>query len=1852
MRNSTFIRPIFKTILALFFLVISVHVSAQLKALFDVSVTSGCAPLQVTFTSKSTGNIKYYYWYTEYVNETNLGGTPYTLPSPSRTYTVGGTYSIKLVIEDANGNKDSIIVKDLITVFQKPDVCFDAPNIGCVPFSTCFNNCSKAYGSNIAKYAWTFGNNSSTLEKPCVNYPSAGTYTVTLSVTDDNGCVNSKQALSYITVLPQPAATFKATKTTACAPPLTTTLTADDTSSAYTYTWDVQGVGTFSGKTVNDVLFDKTGRYDVTLHVTGPGGCDKTTKVTGFIAIENPIASFSVPQRTCVGSAITFTNTSKNATGATYDYDWGDGTTHGKIASPGHNYTTPGEKIITQVVTSADGNCSSTFIDTIEVQQPKADFKIIPQTGTRKAYGCKPFNNFTFVSTSTGAATYNWTWGDGTFGGGDTAINGYFSGDYTVILEAYSSNGCRSTATGLVQVDTMYARFSSDKATGGCAPLTMKFTDQSFSDSAITSYTWTFHDGSTQTGKNASFVYPLGGVFDVKLRVQNSFGCVDTTSIKVEAGYRPKADYIRTPAVACATSPILFQDKSTVVGDTGVTYWRWDFYSPTPNRDGSRQGSKFATWDNACDTGYFNTRYIVSHHGCNDTIYRNKDVYRYGPVLCQEYLTPVCVDPASEVDKNRVFLFANVKGYTSYDWFYGDGDSDNITPLSVNQDRPSPDPAFADSLRFDPANHADASKWHHYKTKGTYIPTINAMLNGIVRNPTNTADTTVSCTTPFQYPAVTIPDFEPQFVIPDTICYNNGINLLAHDTGDADRLEWFINDVLISDTIFFKVPASKFQNAAKHTVKLRLWYVNCFVDSVRTLTVLKPAPVINSASPSSGCAPLKVIFKGSDTSGVAVAEWKWNFASANPTFSLIQNPDTVRYNVSSPNNTPYPVTLTTKDIFGCEFSRSLAQGIKVTAPHSAFAVNKTNYCLGDTVKLTNQATPDSANIRWYYSSGDSSKVKSPVYVPDTFGQLIITQITDLGGGCYDTLRRTVIVEPVPTADFSVIGPSQAECYPFTGVCFATKTTPQPYSYSYQWSFGNGDTVGFGTGFDTTCTGFFNPGKYDVCLKAYSQSGLCKDSICKDDYIQVRGPSADFTISDTNVCVKDPIYFTMINPINISKFNWDFGDGSGFENDTVQFHSYPPPGGIAVAGTVCPLLQIESGPCKITISHCLFVNDVIARFTIPGDSATIGINPKKIGIDTIKACGQYQLNASLSGSFEHISSFRWHPNNGDPTNSTDSSITAIYKVGLHKMYLAVDDTASGCRDTIFQNIMVYPNAVANAGSDQILCPGDSSTLHGTGGIVYEWFPLGGLNRGDTSDVIVNPGSSSSYTLIVTDINHCKDTDDVFIFRDRTAVSFVLAQHTACGFMAAAPVNQSTGNVFDWLFDDNTPSSAPAPVVNFFQAGKHFIQLTGYDLDPKCTKTFRDTIEVFPLPSIIGPSDHTLCFGDSILLNTTVSGRGPTIIKWTPSTGLNNPDIASPIAKPDNLTQYIITVTDTNCVNRDTVNIDVDHATAKFTTATIDTCYQLPLRITNTSVGTSFKWEFDNDINHVTGAYTPVFTYTTAGKYTIRLTVVDKDIKCKKVATQDVIVHPAPPVNVNGGGFMCNYDSLYLYADGAVSYVWTPSTDLGTPNSAGTWCYADVNTIYTVIGTDAFNCQNKDSLQVRVQPDYSFQDPADDTLIIGEYKTFDVTAGPGNISYEWKPATWLSCSNCPNPTLQPLKTTCYEIYFVDDAKCYPKKTEVCVFVDEKYTVDVPNAFTPNGDGRNDKIYVRGFGIKKLLNFTIYNRWGEVVFETSDMAVGWDGVYKDKMQNDETYAFIVNVETWQGEVMNKNGYITLLK
>lgn len=213
-------------------------------------------------------------------------------------------------------------------------------------------------------------------------------------------------------------------------------------------------------------------------------------------------------------------------------------------------------------------------------------------------------------------------------------------------------------------------------------------------------------------------------------------------------------------------------------------------------------------------------------------------------------------------------------------------------------------------------------------------------------------------------------------------------------------------------------------------------------------------------------------------------------------------------------------------------------------------------------------------------------------------------------------------------------------------------------------------------------------------------------------------------------------------------------------------------------------------------------------------------------------------------------------------------------------------------------------------------------------------------------------------------------------------------------------------------------------------------------------------------------------------------------------------------------------------------------------------------------------------------------------------------------------------------------LWNFGDGNTSSSFNPTHTFGDTGSY------DIS--LTVISTD--NCPGDTTIYeyIRVNP-LPPADAGNDTTVYQE-STIQLTA-EGGVDYLWDTG-----ENSQTISVTPPQTTTYLVTVTDAAGCV-SFGEVTVTIDFKYVLFVPTMFSPNNDGNNDILYVRGLGIKNF-SFQVYNRWGEKVFETSDKTTGWDGKYKGKELNTGVFVFLLQADMDNGEVVKRSGNITLVK
>ncbi|MBI1782610.1 MAG: gliding motility-associated C-terminal domain-containing protein, partial [Sphingobacteriales bacterium] len=342
-----------------------------------------------------------------------------------------------------------------------------------------------------------------------------------------------------------------------------------------------------------------------------------------------------------------------------------------------------------------------------------------------------------------------------------------------------------------------------------------------------------------------------------------------------------------------------------------------------------------------------------------------------------------------------------------------------------------------------------------------------------------------------------------------------------------------------------------------------------------------------------------------------------------------------------------------------------------------------------------------------------------------------------------------------------------------------------------------------------------------------------------------------------------------------------------------------------------------------------------------------------------------------------------------------------------------------------------------------------------------------------------------------------------------------------------------------------------------------------------------------------------------------------------------------------------ITDINgCKDSTTKNVIVQSLTVDAgndTTICKNTAYQLNTSVLN---GISFTWTPVQYLNNNT-IQNPIATINSSQKFYF---TANNSIGCIATDSVTLAVYPDPQFNISPDQSICKNETAQLIATGGNTYQWKNESSLSALNIPNPSASPATTTTYAVKVTD--QCNISDSLFTTIT--------VNDLPVIGLTKSNDIDcsndkamlSATGATEYIWSPVTGLDNPSSPNPVSSPTTTTEYTVRGTDANGCSAEgKITVEVTTNNKSGYNIPNAFTPNGDGKNDCIRVKYWGPTLEFEFNIYTRWGEKVFTSKNTDSCWDGTYKGVQQPLGVYVYYIKAKTACGDVFKK-GTITLIR
>lgn len=613
-----------------------------------------CQGLESIFTDESffdEGVIVEWNW--------DLGDmTMTTEPSPAHIYDDYGNYEVTLSIIGDNGCE--ALFTDSVSVYPLPEVDFTSMN-DCAYDSAAFTNLSTIAAGIISEYTWDFGDGSepSDIFSPNHLFAEHGTYDVHLTAASTYGCTDDLTL--PIIRFAAPVADFDLTNS--CIYDLSTPINTSTIDLPYfisDYLWDF-GDGTTAAVADPIHEFDAHGLYEVSLLVTSEEGClDSIAQEIQIYA--EPTAHFTVGDD-CVNESATLTNLSTVADGALTSFTWnfGDGETS-DLESPEYVYASHGVYDILLTVTSEHGCSSDTLIPTERFAVPEVSFTV----ENACLYDSLYFNNLSEIAAPYLIADYDWNFGDGTDSGVDNPSHLFTeAGTYTILLTTTSENGCVGNYSTSVDVHPVpVVNFWAEPVCLNQG-ITAFENASSIAWGAISSWEWTFPDGSTSSLENPSINFDAAGEHLIQLVATSNFGCLDSAELPVLVRALPFADFIVDDQVICGNECITLTSTSfSLEGELTDFYWSSDFGHTD---HGETTQFCFESYDEV--ETYFDIQLVtMDEFGCKDT------------VLAEDFITVLPTPKAAFVtNPDEIDLldpevdFINLSLYAShYVWDFGD----------------------------------------------------------------------------------------------------------------------------------------------------------------------------------------------------------------------------------------------------------------------------------------------------------------------------------------------------------------------------------------------------------------------------------------------------------------------------------------------------------------------------------------------------------------------------------------------------------------------------------------------------------------------------------------------------------------------------------------------------------------------------------------------------------------------------------------------------------------------------------------------------------------------------------------------------------------------------------------------------------------------------------------------------------------------------------------------------------------------------------------------------------------------------------------------------------------------------
>jgi PKD repeat protein len=1416
--------------------------------------------------------------------------------TPNINYTFSGnqlSHNVRLTITTSDGC--TAFIEHVVNSLPAPTADFGFSPVTCASQLVYFTDYSQENGGgSIISWDWNFGdpstgpNNASTAQNPNHSFSTFGTFTVSLIVTNTDGCQDTIAKTVIINQLP--LANF--TADTACLGSVTTFSSATSVPHApsiISYSWDFGDLSGHSSLPNPTYLYTSYGIFNVTLTIVNSNGCiNSTTKQV--LVHPLPIPAFTYTNPNCLGALVQYTNQSTTVTGylgsiVTWDWHFGDGSPDVIINAPGGNpnvsHTFIGNATphtVRLTVTTSDG-CIA-FIEHVvnSMPSPIASFSF-PTSNC--AQQCVLFTDNSQGNGGGIITNWHWDFGDPASGGNNNSTSQSpchtFSapGTYTVTEIVYNATNCTDTSIQTITIITLpLFNFHADTVCLGSLT-TFHFDSIPGSIGTISQYLWNFDDGQTSSLKNPTHPYQTSGVFNVTLTVTTTEGCINHITKPVLVIPPPVASFITT-APACAGDSVLFTSLSSTPHGI-ISTWAWTF------GDGDTGTGPIVSHLYANGGTYPVTLTITTSDNCTATK-TIQVVINPAPTADFMYATTRCAQmPFQFTDQSQQ---GGVSPIAQWLWNFGDPTSgpDNTSTIknpthafthsgnfwvnlmvttqvgcfdsightvSVNA---SPVAKFtADTACMGSPTHFADSSIANSASMVSWLWDFGELSSGpsntsTLQNPEHTygasgiytvmltVTNSNSCTHDTTKQITVYP--KPQAMFSASVsCVGDSTSFTDLSNAPGSALAAWFWDFGDGGNSTIENPKHIYTSAGTFNVKLRVTNLSGCADSIVIPIITRPKPVAAFSYNSFFCPAGQVVFQDqSQGSGSAIVQREWIFEPGQ-TSSMI-NPNFI-YSIT---DTTYLVTLIVTDSYGCMDTVSDSVYVK---PGFAFTFRNDTVCYKNPTHFTavDLAKGDSLyNVSWNFGDPNSGPPNiSYLFNPQhTFSQpgiyAVKLKVTD-SDNCTDSLYRDVTVYALPAPAFSIISAPCDSVIHFRDSSSAGSGT----IFSWEWTFGDGSPVliipgSVGSG-DTSHI-YLVENTYPVVLKVTNSFG-CYDTIMKtaEAYPCI---FASFTHNDTLMCARYNIAFSDSSlPVNIiNQWHWIFGDGTDTtytHHAAVIHHTFADPGVYDVRLIIHATVPVSGRTFVDTSLQSLVIHPTPLPYF-----SNLSVCKKQFTVfqDTSKTFGtainswKWIFGESYSGSNDtsHLK---------NPTHKYDSAGTYTVRMVVMNHF--------GCKDSIIKPTRVFeiPTAIFN---HSLACSGnptyftDKSLIADTANIVNWLWNFGEATAKKDTSLLQDPvhqyKTDGDYLvrLIIKDQHGCYDTVDSTIKVYVTPVSSFTYTDNINNMTGKLQFNnKSTGaDTYFWDFGNGQTSTDENPIVTYANDGSYLIMLIS-DNQYNCSDT---------------------------------------------------------------------------------------------------------------------------------------------------------------------------------------------------------------------------------------------------------------------------------------------------------------------------------------------------------------------------------------------------------------------------------